>query len=107
MAPGYIPLKETSASGTSGNLVASAAGQGIRVYQLLVSNSNTTASTATVSYTLSGTASTLSLFVPGQNQAVLPNSGAPWAAADVGTAITFAAGQSLTFSVYYLQGAGA
>ena len=107
MAPNYIPLKETSASGTSGNLIAASAGQGARVYQLLVSNANTTASTATVSYMLSGTASTLSLFVPGQNQAILPNSGAPWAAADVGTGITFAAGQSLTFSVYYLQGAGA
>ena len=106
MAPGYLPTKVASVTGTSGNLVASAAGQSIRVWQLLASNANTTASTATVSSTASGVANTLTMFIPGNSQAILPNTGAPWAQADTGTAVTFTSGQSLTLTAYYTSGIG-
>jgi hypothetical protein len=106
VAPGYLPTLVASATGTSGNVVSGSAGQSIRVWQLLLSNSNSTASTATISSTLSGVGNTLTLFVPGNNQAILPNSGVPWSQADTGTAVTFAAGQSITLTAFYTKGAG-
>jgi hypothetical protein len=106
VAPGYLPTLVASATGTSGNVVASSAGQSIRVWQLLLSNSNTTATTATISSTLSGVANTLTMFIGGTNQAILPSTGVPWAQADTGTGVTFAAGQSVTVTAFYTKGAG-
>ena len=91
-------------TGSSANLVASASGQGISVWQLLVNG--TTVDTASIVFTQAGVQKTVKVTVQ-NGTVVLPMSGVPWFKADVGTGVTFTAASTTTVTAYYTQGAGA
>ena len=90
-------------TGSSANLVASSAGQSIRVWQLLATG--TTTDTVSIVFTQAGTATTVKVAVT-NGTTTLPYSGAPWAVADVGTGVTFTAAATTTVVAYYTQGIG-
>jgi hypothetical protein len=90
-------------TGSSANLVASTAGQGIRVWQLLVTG--TTTDTASIVFTVAGTATTIKVAVT-NGSTVLPATGVAWAVADIGTAVTFTAAATTTVTAYYTKGIG-
>jgi hypothetical protein len=71
MASQYFSTLSVAVAGTgsSANLVASSAGQGIRIWQILVAGTS-----------------------------VLPMTGVPWAISDSGTAVTFTAATTTTVS---------
>ena len=104
MASQSFPTKFTSAAGTgsSANLLAAVAGNSFKVWQLAVANSGAAAA-VTIVFTLDGTSQTLTVEAPASSTAVLPFSGAPWAAADVGTGVTFTAANTVTLGCYYTQ----
>ena len=90
-------------TGSSANLVASAAGKSIHIWQMLVAG--TTTDTASIVFTQAGTATTIKVAVT-NGTAVLPYTGSAWAVADVGTGITFTAASTTTVSAYYTKGIG-
>ena len=90
-------------TGSSANLVASSTGQSIRVWQLLIGA--TTDTTAQFTYTAAGQAVTVKIPAP-QGISTLPFTGAPWAIADVGTAVQFTAASTTTLTAYYSKGVG-
>jgi hypothetical protein len=101
-----FPTLFTSAAGTgsSANLVASSAGQSARVWQLVMSGTAT--DKATISFTSAGVSSTLTVQIPANGTVVLPMTGAPWAIADTGTAVTFTAASTSTVCAYYTKAIG-
>ena len=106
MAANFLPTLVASASGASGNLIASAAGQSVRVWQILAANATVTATTVTVASTAAGKSNTVTLQVPANSSVVLPNSGCPWAIADTGTAVTFTGAANVTLTAFYTEGIG-
>jgi hypothetical protein len=102
-----FPLQVTNATLASGDntVVASAAGQAIKVYQLLVA-AGANADTVTLKFTLAGTAQTAVIVVPVNTTTPLPYTGAAWANCDAGTA--FVANSTTTttkLTAYYTKGA--
>lgn len=92
-------------AGTTANLVASSSGQSITIWQLILSGSTT--DTITLNWTAAATATAAKIFISASNGTVImPYGGVAWAAADVGTAITFNAASTTTLTVYYTQGIG-
>ena len=102
----YFPTQVTSATGASGNLVASSAGQSIRVWQLVVASTNAAVQTVTVVSTTAGTSNTLTIAIASNSTVVLPMTGVTYAIADAGTAVTFTGAASVTLTAYYSKGAG-
>jgi hypothetical protein len=90
-------------TGSSANLVASAAGQSIHVWQLLVTG--TTTDTASIVFTNAGVATTIKVAVT-NGTATLPATGCPWCIADVATGVTFTAAATTTVTAYYTKGIG-
>lgn len=105
MASASLPTLVAAVAGTgsSANLVASSAGQSIRIWQLLVTG--TTTDTVSIVFTYAGTATTIKVAVT-NGTTVLPMSGVPWAVADVATAVTFTAAATTTVTAYYTKGIG-
>ena len=106
MASQYLPTLSAAVAGTgsSANLVASTAGQSIRIWQLIASGTAAD-TTGVITFTAAGTAVTIK-FTVGTSPTVLPMTGVPWAIADVGTAVTFTAASTTTVSAYYTKGIG-
>ena len=106
MAPNYLPTLSVAVAGTgsSANLVASSAGQSIRVWQLVVTG--TANDTVSLTFTVAGTATTVKVIILANTTTVLPATGVPWATADVGTAVAFTAASTTTVSAYYTKAAG-
>lgn len=92
-------------AGTTTNLIASATGESITVWQLILSGSTT--DTITLNWTAAAVATSAKIFISASNGTVImPYGGAAWAAADVATAVTFNAASTTTLTVYYTQGIG-
>lgn len=91
-------------TGSSANLVASATGKSIRVWQLICAGTAT--DTVSLVSTVAGTATTAKVQVLANTSVVLPATGVPWAAADTGTAVTFTAASTTTLTAYYTEGFG-
>jgi len=102
----YFPTLSVAVTGNAGsqNLVAASAGQSTRLWQLLI-GATTNDATAQFTYTAAGTSVTMKVPVA-LGTTVMPMSGAPYAIADVNTAITFTAAAGTTFNAYYTKGAG-
>lgn len=92
-------------TGSSASLVASAAGQSIRVWQLLISGTAADA-TVVITFTVAGTATTIKAALPNAGVTVLPMTGVPWCTADVATAVAFTAASTTTVTAYYTKGIG-
>jgi hypothetical protein len=107
MANQYFPTLVAAVAGTgsSANLVASSAGQSIRIWQLLISGTAADA-TVVITFTAAGTATTIKAALPNAGVTVLPMTGVPWAIADVATAVTFTAASTTTVTAYYTKGIG-
>jgi len=108
MASQSFATQVTSATLASGDnaVVASATGQAIKVWQLIVTP-GANADTVTLKFTLAGTASTVKVSVAANGASVvLPMAGAPWASCDPGTAFVANSGTTTTsISAYYTKGA--
>lgn len=106
MASAYFPTLVVAVAGTgsSANLVASSAGQSIRIWQLIASGTAAD-TTGVITFTAAGVAATIK-FTVGTSPTVLPMTGVPWAVADVGTAIAFTAASTTTVSAYYTKAVG-
>lgn len=100
------PTLAAAVAGTAGsaNLIASTAGQSIRIWQMILSGTAAD-TTAQFVFTVGGTATTVKCAV-GASPTILPATGVPWAAADVGTAVTFTAATTTTVTAYYTKGIG-
>jgi len=100
----YFPCASVAVAGTgsAANLVASSAGQGIRVWQLIASG--TANDTVSLSFTVAGVATTAKIGLLANTSAILPMTGVPWAQADTGTAVQFTAASTTTVTAYYSKG---
>ena len=103
----YLPTLVAAVAGTgsSASLVASTAGQSIRIWQLLISGTAADA-TVVITFTAAGTATTIKAALPNAGVTVLPMTGVPWAIADTGTAVAFTAATTTTVSAYYTKAIG-
>ena len=103
---GCFPTNVVAVAGTasSANLVAAVAKQSIRIWQLLISGTAAD-TTGVITFTVAGVATTIK-FTVGTSPTILPMTGVPWAAADVGTGIVFTAAATTTVSAYYTVGVG-
>ena len=106
MPNSYLPTLSVAVAGTgsSANLVAASAGQSTRVWQLVASGTAAD-TTGVLTWTQAGTSTSMK-FTVGSSPTVLPMTGAPWASADVNTAITFTAATTTTLTAYYTKGIG-
>jgi|SRR6516225_3311342 hypothetical protein len=101
-----FPTLSVSVTGTgsSANLVASSAGQSIRIWAILI-GATTNDTTAQFTFTAAGTATTVKVPVA-LGTTVLPFTGSPYAIADTGTGVTFTAATGTTFNAVYSKGLG-
>ena len=102
-----FPLQVTSATLSSGDntVIASAAGQAIKVYQVIVA-AGANADAVTLKFTLAGTAQTAVVTLPVNATIPLQNTGAPWASCDPGTAFVVNSGTTTTkLTAYFTKGA--
>ena len=101
-----FPLKSVAVAGTgsAANLVASAAGQSIRVWQVLVAG--TANDTITISFTVAGNSTAAKINIAANSTVIVPFTGAPWCIADVATAVQFTAATTTTVTGYYSLGIG-
>lgn len=105
MAYNFAPLSfAVAGTGSSANLVASSAGQSISIWQLAIAG--TTNDTITATWTAAGTATSAKFDILANTTAVIPYTGAAWAAADVGTAISFTAASTTKVTSFYTKGTG-
>lgn len=106
MANPYFPTLSVAVAGTgsSHNLVASASGESIRIWQLIMSGTAAD-TTGVMTWTVAGTQTSMK-FTVGSSPTVLPMTGVPWAMADTGTGIVFTAASTTTVTAYYTIGIG-
>jgi len=93
--PCKIPAASLTASDNT--VVASAAGTGFKVWQVIVGNAGTV---ATFSFKNGGSQQSASIEAPASNNAILPFTGTPWAFYDTGNALVITASAALTATVY-------
>ena len=92
-------------TGSSANLIAASAGKSIRIWQLLIGG--TAADTSVViTWTVGGVSTTMKCGFATAIPVILPYTGCPWAAADVGTGITFTAASTTIITAFYTKGVG-
>jgi len=108
MASQSFPTQVTSATLASGDntVVASASGQPIKVWQVIVSP-GANADSVTLKFTNGGSAQTAIISVAANgNSLLLPMSGVPYALCDPGTAFVANSGTTTTkLTAYYTKGA--
>lgn len=106
MANPYFPTLSVAVAGTAGstNLVASSAGQSIRVWQLVASGTAAD-TTGVITWTVAGVATSMK-FTVGTSPTIFPMTGAPWAQADTGTSVVFTAAVTTTVTAYYTKAIG-
>src|SRR5215467_248552 len=103
----YLPSESVAVTGTgfSANLVASASGQSIHVWAMLVASSSSSGTSPTLTWTAAGTSTTTALNVPANSTLVIPYTGAPWCIADVKTAVSFNAPTTTIITAYVTKAA--
>src|SRR5215471_15004645 len=93
MPANFYPCLTTTSTLASGDntVIASAAGQQIRVFQVILAAA-ANADSVTLKFTQAGTASTAVVTMPVNGCIVLPYTGTPWALCDPGTAFVINSG---------------